>query len=70
MSSPAGASLSVGWEASAVSMSEVDRGKEDGEQAVQDDDDEDRFHHRGGDVLAERFALPPTFMPSTDPMMR
>ena len=41
--------------ASLIAPSEIDRRVEHGEQAVEDDDDEDRLHHRSGDVLAERF---------------
>src|SRR6266487_5163551 len=32
-----------------------DRREEHGEQAVEHDDEKDRFHHRGGGVQAERF---------------
>ena len=40
---------------SACIISELDRCVEHGEQPVEDDDDEDRLHHRGGDMLAEQF---------------
>src|ERR1700684_2998166 len=36
-------------------MSHSDRGEEDREHAVHDDDEEDTLHHRSGGVLAERF---------------
>ena len=45
--------------------SHPDRGEEDGEQAVEHDHQEDRFHHRGGGLQAERFGVPFTARPST-----
>ena len=45
--------------------SHSDRGEENGEQAVEHDDQEDRFHHRCRGLLAERSALPLTRRPST-----
>src|SRR5579871_2340444 len=37
-----------------ISGSNPDRGEEDGEHAIEHDDEEDRINHRGGGVLAER----------------
>src|SRR5690606_37857624 len=43
----------------AAAISDSDRGEEDGENAVDDDHEEDRLHHRGRRVLAERFRAAP-----------
>src|ERR1700722_320202 len=48
--------LIITWSAGAsIRRSHSDRGEEHGEQAVEDDDEEDRFHHRDRRLGAERF---------------
>src|SRR6185437_5678041 len=53
--SPPPSSSAASGVSSACIMSELDRCIKHREQAIEDDDDEDRFDHRGGDMLAQRF---------------
>ena len=57
VASPAAAGSSIPLDVArsfTIATLELDRRVEDGEHAIENDDDEDRLHHRGGDVHAER----------------